>query len=144
MRRWTVAGGLLVDGAATLMVANRRRDGRVDWSTPGGVVDAGETLLDALQREVEEETGLVVDRWARHCWTTEVRFVDLEMHLVAEVHLAEAFTGTLALDDPDGIVVDARFLEAAAVDERLHSAPAWVAEPLRHWLCAFPTLWLRY
>ena len=64
MRRWQVAGGLLADRRGLLLVANRRRDGSVDWSTPGGVVDDGETPIVALGREVAEETGLIVDAWA--------------------------------------------------------------------------------
>ncbi|MDG2027369.1 MAG: NUDIX hydrolase [Acidimicrobiales bacterium] len=134
MGRWKVAGGLITRGAETLLVANRRRDGRVDWSTPGGVVDEGETPLFALSREVHEETGLKVDDWSRLCWTTEVDFVDLEMHLLAEVHLAESFAGDLLIDDPDGIVVEAHFLDAAKIDTRLTTAPVWVAEPMRDWL----------
>ena len=134
MRQWKVAGGLITQGSDTLLVANRRRDGRVDWSTPGGVVDAGETPLFALTREVHEETGLRVADWARLCWTTEVEFVDLEMHLEVEVHLAASFTGVLVIDDPDGIVVEAHFLDTPTIDARLDSAPPWVAEPMRDWL----------
>ncbi|MEM7143441.1 MAG: NUDIX hydrolase [Actinomycetota bacterium] len=134
MRRWKVAGGLITQGTDTLLVANRRRDGRVDWSTPGGVVDEGETPLFALSREVQEETGLEVAEWSRMCWTTEVDFVDLEMHLAVEVHLAAAFDGSLVVDDPDGIVVEAHFLDAATIDGRLDTAPPWVAEPMRDWL----------
>lgn len=134
MRQWKVAGGLIANDDGLLLVANRRRDGRIDWSTPGGVIDDGETTLGALSREVEEETGLAVARWARLCWTTEVHFVDLEMHLAVEVHLAEAYAGDLLIDDPDGIVVEARFLDTATVDARLDTSPPWVAEPMRHWL----------
>jgi 8-oxo-dGTP diphosphatase len=134
MRQWKVAGGLITCAAGTLLVANRRRDGRIDWTTPGGVVDEGETPLIALSREVREETGLSVEHWARLCWTTEVEFVDLGMHLAVEVHLAAGFGGTIVLDDPDGIVVEARFLESAAIDERLDTSPTWVAEPMREWM----------
>lgn len=134
MRRWKVAGGLIANDDGLLLVANRRRDGRIDWSTPGGVVDAGETTLYALSREVHEETGLAVASWTRLCWTTEVHFIDLEMHLEVEVHLAEAYDGSLVVDDPDGIVVEAHFLDTATIDVRLDTSPPWVAEPMRQWI----------
>lgn len=134
MRRWVVAGGLLHDERGLLLVANRRRGGSIDWSTPGGVVDRGETTLQALTREVREETGLSVANWSRMAWTTEVDFVDMDMHLAVEVHLAASFSGELRVEDPDGIVIDACFLGAADVGERLVDSPRWVAEPMRDWL----------
>ena len=129
-----MAGGLLYDEQRLLFVANRRRNGHIDWSPPGGVVDAGETPLEALTREVQEETGLRVAHWSRLCWTTEVHFVDLEMHLAVEVHLADTIEGVITVDDPDGIVIEAEFLEGSLIDERLMTSPAWVAEPIREWI----------
>ncbi|MEL0141253.1 MAG: NUDIX domain-containing protein, partial [Acidimicrobiaceae bacterium] len=134
MRRWQVAGGLLTDSRGLLLVANRRRNGSVDWSTPGGVVDEGETPIVALSREVTEETGLIVDAWAAMRWTVEVTFVDLDMHLMVEVHEAASFSGDLSFDDPDGIVHDGDFLDQAQVHDRIRSGPAWVADPLAEWL----------
>lgn len=134
MRRWKVAGGLLSDHRGLLLVANRRRNGSVDWSTPGGVVDQGETPLDALTREVTEETGLIVTGWAEMCWTVEVDFVDLDMHLHAEVHRASEWFGEMVFDDPDGIVHDGGFHDEIGVNEKMQGGAKWVAEPLADWL----------
>lgn len=134
MREWTVAGGLVNDDDRLLLVANRRRDGHVDWSPPGGVVDAGETVLEALTRETAEETGITVTAWTGPAWCVAVDFVDLGMHLEAEVHRALAWSGTLDVVDPDGIVTAADFCAPAACVERLAASPAWVAEPLLAWL----------
>ena len=64
MRDWLVGGAVIEGPSGLLLVQNRRRDGSFDWSPPGGVIDAGETVLEGIGREVVEETGLVVTEWA--------------------------------------------------------------------------------
>ncbi|MBA3281516.1 MAG: NUDIX hydrolase, partial [Acidimicrobiia bacterium] len=63
MREWLVAGAVIEGPDGLLLVQNRRRDGRLDWSPPGGVIDPGESVIAGLTREVAEETGLVVSSW---------------------------------------------------------------------------------
>jgi hypothetical protein len=51
-----------------------------------------------------------------------------------EVHLAVAFTGSVSVEDPDGIVVEAAFVPHAECDGLLASCVQWVREPLAAWL----------
>ena len=131
-----MAGGLLEGPGGILLVQNRRRDGSLDWSPPGGVieVDEGESLTDGLTREVREETGLHVTGWTGPLYRVEAVAPEAGWHLRAEVHLATSFSGDLSPGDPDGIVVDARFVDPSGCAGHLESNHAWVREPLGAWL----------
>jgi len=134
MRSWLVGGAVIEGPTGVLLVQNRRRDGRLDWSPPGGVVDHGETVLEGLTREVAEETGLVVAAWEGPIYEIEAEAPDLGWHLRVEVHRAAAVAGDLVLADPDGIVVDACYVAADACGGHLEASPPWVREPLHAWL----------
>jgi 8-oxo-dGTP diphosphatase len=55
----TVAvGAVVVEDGALLMVQRAHEPGQGKWSIPGGRVERGEYLSDALRREVKEETNL--------------------------------------------------------------------------------------
>ncbi|WDQ16681.1 NUDIX hydrolase [Rhodopirellula sp. P2] len=54
-------GGLIVNEAQQLLLVRRARDpGKGQWGLPGGFVDRGESIEEALRREVIEETQLEV------------------------------------------------------------------------------------
>jgi ADP-ribose pyrophosphatase YjhB (NUDIX family) len=64
-RPLTTVGALVLDAHGRGLFV-RTRKWRGSWGVPGGKVDAGETLLAAVLRELREETGLTVSdvRWA--------------------------------------------------------------------------------
>lgn len=130
LRHWRVAGGVLMSDDSVLLVKNLRRGGDADWSTPGGVVDPGESSIEALTREVAEETGLQVGRWNGPLYRVEVVAPDAGFRLEVEAHLALEIGGSIVVDDPDGIVVAAHYVARAEAAAYLSTTQPWVAEPL--------------
>lgn len=51
-------GAVAVDAGRLLMVRRGRGPAAGDWSLPGGRVEPGETLAEAVVRELEEEAGI--------------------------------------------------------------------------------------
>lgn len=56
-----VGAVVVVDDSSVVIVRRAREPLAGRWSLPGGAVELGETLRDAVAREVLEETGLSVE-----------------------------------------------------------------------------------
>jgi ADP-ribose pyrophosphatase YjhB (NUDIX family) len=55
------ASGLIVRDGKVLLIRRGKEPYKNHWSLPGGGVERGETIREAVKREVLEETGLEVD-----------------------------------------------------------------------------------
>ena len=58
MRRHFTATGFVVDGSRTLVHWHKRLQ---QWMPPGGHIEADEDPVQAVLREIEEETGLIAE-----------------------------------------------------------------------------------
>lgn len=146
VRSWTVASAVIetaVDGRtapdcpsdAVLLVRNLRVNGTEDWTTPGGVVDDGESVLQGLEREVLEETGLVVTGWSGLLYEIRAEAPELGWDLTVEVHRAAGFSGEVSVgDDPDGIVTGSAWVGSSECRSLLAEGHPWVREPLLEWM----------
>ena len=93
------------DGRA-LIVKRAHEPRKGEWSLPGGLVELGETLVEALKRELKEETGLdvavgeVVEVFDRvHHLEGRIQY-----HFVIVDYLCRPIGGTLrAADDAEDV-----------------------------------------
>src|SRR5437879_12090242 len=53
-------GGVIIDNGRTVLIRSGTEPLRGEWAIPGGTIGIGETLDDAVQRELREESGLEV------------------------------------------------------------------------------------
>ena len=56
-----VAALIINQNKEIVLIRRGVEPGKGLWSIPGGAVELGETLIEALKREVKEETGLLID-----------------------------------------------------------------------------------
>jgi len=64
-----VAVGILLDSSGRYLLSCRPagRPSAGFWELPGGKIEPGETVFQALKRELHEELGLAIDAAADHC-----------------------------------------------------------------------------
>ena len=108
--RLTVDAVVLNDRGEVLLID--RRNPPLGWALPGGFVDVGETLEEAVARELTEETGLRARRVRQfHTYSDPDR--DPRHHTVSTVFLVEASGTPTANDD----ALDAAFFPHDALPE---------------------------
>ncbi|CAN5658407.1 NUDIX hydrolase [soil metagenome] len=132
-REFVVAAAILLDGQGrVLLVGNDwQGHGNVRWTLPGGVVERGESTLDALSREVKEETGLLITSVSHLAYAVHVEDVRRNDRAVSFAFAAR-YDGLLNPRDPDGFIVEARFVPVDEVETIIPIPP--LREPLARYL----------
>jgi 8-oxo-dGTP diphosphatase len=126
-------GAIVVSDGALLMVQRAQEPARGLWSIPGGRVEHGEYLADALKREVKEETNLDIDVGdlvgiAEIIGQPHYVILDFAAHVIGEAtptasgDVAEA--RWVALDEVQSLECTPRFVEFMQAWEVLPAPPS--------------------
>lgn len=106
-----VAAVVEIDGEVLLVRQQGPTDPESTWALPGGRVEPGETLLQALGRELLEETGLTLDAASPTLlYVSEVVDRADAMHAVTFVFRARVMSGSGPVNDPDGYIQEVLFV----------------------------------
>ncbi|GHD26024.1 8-oxo-dGTP diphosphatase MutT [Parahalioglobus pacificus] len=95
MKRVHVAVGVIVNEQGQVLLTRRHNDAHQGglWEFPGGKVEAGESVVDALARELAEELGISV---LASRPLIEVSHDYGDKHVLLDVYLIEKFGGSPA------------------------------------------------
>lgn len=110
----TCVGAVVVRDEALLLIRRGREPAQGRWSVPGGRVEWGETLREAVEREVAEETGLVV-RCGAYLGFVE-RISDGAHYVIHDFSATSSATGPLRAGDDAAEVAWVPISDLASVD----------------------------
>ena len=147
MNHFHVAAGILHDSAGRVLITERLCDGPFDglWEFPGGKISDGESVVEALKRELAEELGIetiALRPFMELHHEYPDRIVDLEFFLVSEWRGEPAglegqglrWVAIDELDEAELLPADAPVVErlgsmAVAAEKRLAGSKAQRSEP---------------
>ncbi|GGP13279.1 NUDIX hydrolase [Oceanobacillus neutriphilus] len=116
MERVDVVYALILDEneEKILMVKNIKHD---DWTMPGGAVEKGEILSEAVVREAKEETGLTIE--AGDILSVNEAFMEKnDHHAIFFTFQAKVVSGEILIQDTETIA-DTAWVSIEEADKRM-------------------------
>ena len=124
------------DDCVVLVQQQAPGEPRPYWVLPGGLVEAGELIADALIREVREEAGAHVTAIAQLVCLSQIDRPAHQMQTVAFIFEVGQWHGALQSNDPDAETIGAELVPYAEAISRLAANGGWpgIQEPLLAYL----------
>ncbi|MEW6978458.1 NUDIX hydrolase [Bacillus pumilus] len=113
MKRVDVVSAIIYDVKENILMVKNVKG---YWELPGGAVEKGEHLQQAVIREVREETGYVVKINELHS-IREAFFQDKMHHALIVTFFAEIIGGQMNILDPDHDIEEVKWVSAQAAQK---------------------------
>ena len=89
-------GAVIIENGRILLVKRANEPNKGKWSVPGGLVRVGESLIDALKREIKEEVGVEIEVDDVACVSEEIfRDGEVRFHYVIIDFFAKIVDGNV-------------------------------------------------
>lgn len=98
-----------------ILLVKHRKGSKQYWVLPGGRLEYGETFVDCAVRELQEETGLVIEA-EKFIFLSEAIAPDCSRHIVNVYLKAKVIGGKLQLGD-EPVLAGVDFLPIADLDQ---------------------------
>lgn len=99
-----VGGGVLIfNENDEVLILKRGKESKNEvgvWQKPGGAIDYGEKVIDAMKREIKEETDLDIEIWGYLPHTDHIIKRDAQ-HWVAFNYLGRVVSGKVKIMEPE-------------------------------------------
>ena len=133
-----IVAALVERGEEILLVQHQApRDPAPAWALPGGVVEEGETLLEALRRELCEEADIEEEAVGPLLYVCEVQDEEAATWALTFVFRIDRWSGEPKATGRDEFVLEARMFPRQEVSGKLASLPErlrFMREPVVEWL----------
>ena len=119
-----------------LVLVQQQGENAPYWVLPGGLVEAGELIIDALVREIREEVGVVVTEVGRLACCSQIDRPQHAMQSLFFIFEVAEWSGAFESADPDGEILSVELLPCAEAIRRLEANGGWagVQGPLLRYL----------
>jgi 8-oxo-dGTP diphosphatase len=116
LKRIDVASALINDENGNILLVKNIKGDSFYWGPPGGAVEKGETLEQAVIREVREETGFNIEVMGLNS-IREVFFTEKEHHALIVTFFAKIIDGQINIIDPDNEILEVKWVDYQTAKE---------------------------
>ena len=136
-RYWPAVGAIVTrNNAEILLVGNDYGRDELVWNLPGGAVDPGEDLIQAVSRELFEETGLTALEIGPLAWIVQAVLADMRPFIIGFAFEVTAWQGQVSIENEvdHGDVQQAKFVPfddavECMIEGNRTALRDWLADP---------------